>query len=68
MSIDIQINGNLLSLDTPINILALLIDQGYKDKLVAVAINGEFVPRESYNKHMINNQDDIEIVAPMQGG
>lgn len=68
MALKIKINGNSTTLKTPINIETLLSDQGYKDKLVAVAINGAFVAKSSYNEHIINDQDDVEIVAPMQGG
>ncbi len=64
----IKINGKKSQINNPINVNDLLLKHGYKDKLVAVAINGDFVPRSSYDDFLINEQDDIEIVAPMQGG
>lgn len=54
--------------DTDISLTYLLTDQGYDGKLVAVAINGDFVPKSSYGDTVIHNNDTIEIVAPMQGG
>ncbi|OVE78039.1 thiamine biosynthesis protein ThiS [bacterium F16] len=35
---------------------------------IAVAINQEFVPRSSYDSVTLKEGDDLEIVAPMQGG
>lgn len=64
----IILNGKPLTLDTPQSIAALLIDQGYTGKIVAVALNGEFVPKKNYSEHSLQNNDRIEIVAPMQGG
>ena len=65
---DIILNGANVTFEHPVNIEQLLSEQGYTGKLVAVAVNGTFVARESYADHMISNQDQIEIVAPMQGG
>jgi len=65
---NITLNSDTIELDKPININEFLLSQGYADKMVAIAINGSFVPRSSYKEHLINENDDIEIVAPMQGG
>ncbi len=58
----IEYKGNAPSVTT------LLKKEGFADKKIAVAINGQFIPKSSYNEHIINENDDIEIVAPMQGG
>lgn len=47
---------------------SLLQSEGYDGKLVAVAINGAFVPKKQYADTTIKDGDKIEIVAPMQGG
>ncbi len=65
---EIILNGEIIEVKNTMNINELLQSQGYKNKMVAVAINGSFVPKSSYEAHIINNKDDIEIVAPMQGG
>lgn len=64
----ITINGQKNELKKSATITELLEQQGYSDMLVAVAHNGNFVPRETYNNVHIIENDDIEIVAPMQGG
>ena len=64
----ITLNGEKVALDSPLNVNALLSTQGYEGKLVAVAVNGHFVARSTYGDHIINDNDDVEIVAPMQGG
>ena len=64
----ILLNGKPLELEDKINVKDLLEQKGYEGKIVAVACNGEFIPRGSYTETMIQNNDKIEIVAPMQGG
>ncbi len=64
----ITLNGNVLEIEGTVSIANLLMCKGYGDKLVAVALNGEFMPREKYDDYILQNKDKIEIVAPMQGG
>ena len=64
----IIINGEPQTIDTTLTIEKLLADNSYNGKLVAVALNGEFLPKTSYAATNINEGDKIEIVAPMQGG
>lgn len=35
---------------------------------VAVAVNQHFVPRTHHAQHVLKAGDQVEIVAPMQGG
>jgi len=64
----IILNGQPLTLDDSVSITDLLIDQGYDGKVVAVAINNNFVPKSSYPEQKIQDNDRVEVVAPMQGG
>lgn len=64
----IILNGQPLTLDDRVSITDLLIDQGYDGKIVAVAINNNFVPKSSYAQTELQDNDRVEIVAPMQGG
>lgn len=64
----ILLNGKPLELETEIDINNLLKATGYKDKIVAVAVNGNFVAREFYDETLVKSNDKIEVVAPMQGG
>ena len=40
----------------------------YSDGKVAVAINGEFVPRSRYDSVQLKDGDAVEVVAPVGGG
>ena len=45
-----------------------LIQWGFGDIKIAVAINGEFVPRSTYANRQLQNGDLIDIVKPVGGG
>jgi sulfur carrier protein len=65
---DIILNGKTLAVEGITDIATLLKAKGYDGKLVAVALNGQFLPKEKYKQTELSPQDKIEIVAPMQGG
>lgn len=68
-NITISINGESYSFSSEFfSIDKLLESEGYTGKTVAVALNGHFVPKSTYNKHVLKKGDQIDIVAPMQGG
>lgn len=49
--------------------LAELIDEaGYGSARVATAVNGDFVPARARSATPLKSGDQIEIVAPRQGG
>ncbi len=64
---NIRINGQIKHSAAP-DIAGLLIAEGYAGKTVAIARNGEFVPRSQHTSTLLTEGDEIEIVAPMQGG
>ncbi len=41
---------------------------GFSDARVATAVNGDFVACDARAKQMLNDDDQVEIVAPRQGG
>ncbi|MES2824338.1 MAG: sulfur carrier protein ThiS [Pseudomonadota bacterium] len=45
-----------------------LVQWGFGETKIAVAINGEFVPRSTYNLRAIVADDQIDIVKPVGGG
>ena len=65
---EIILNGEAFKISENTNINALLSSHGHKDKMIAIAINGNFITKSSYETHIIKANDEIEIVAPMQGG
>ncbi len=64
----IIINGKEKSFKTPLNMQQLLEEEGYSEMTVAVARNGAFVPKGNYAELILESGDELEIVAPMQGG
>jgi sulfur carrier protein len=63
----IVLNGEERTIDSA-TISELVIELGYENKIIAVASNEVFVARRDYKDTEIQDGDDIEIVAPMQGG
>ncbi|OXT02514.1 thiamine biosynthesis protein ThiS [Notoacmeibacter marinus] len=50
------------------DLAALLAEMDYADRLVATALNGEFVPKDERKSAALADGDRIEILAPMKGG
>lgn len=61
-------NGKKESFPEKISLRDFLKEKGYEDSFYAVAVNCEFVPRSEYATKEIGEGDEIEVVAPMQGG
>ncbi|MCE2460731.1 MAG: sulfur carrier protein ThiS [Pseudomonadales bacterium] len=68
----ISVNGELTELNgldgEPPRLDRVLVDLGYKDRKVAVAVNETFVPRTSWAERTIGTGDRLDVVAPIQGG
>lgn len=62
----IQLNGDSIQIPSE-SLQTVLADFALKT-VFAVALNGEFVPREHYSGITLKNGDQLEIVSPMQGG
>ena len=45
-----------------------LAELGFGGRIVATAVNGDFVPARKRAETALSEGDRIEIVAPMQGG
>ena len=63
----ISLNGNTHELEagTLADALTML---GYGDAVIATAVNGQFVPTNVRSDLHLSDGDEIEVVAPMQGG
>lgn len=64
----ITLNGQPKSFEAPLNLYDILEQEELIGMMIAVAQNGTFVPKSEYETTTIKDGDDIEIVAPMQGG
>lgn len=62
------LNDNPLTLPQKMSLQELLQHLKIENSAFAVAINRTFVAKLEYATTFLNEQDCIEIVAPMQGG
>lgn len=68
MKMQVQLNGEVFTVESGITIAQLLQHQKLDAESVAVAVAESFVPRHAYATTPICEGQSIEIVAPMQGG
>jgi sulfur carrier protein len=64
----LQIIGKPHEIAPTPNLQDLLHQLGYEPQSIAVAIDGQFVPRHQYTTYILHDQQALEVVAPMQGG
>ena len=64
----ITLNGKPHALDGQTSIVALLASLDINPKQVAVAVNGEVVPRDTWATRTVSEGDAIEIVRAVGGG
>ena len=68
----ISVNGQLTELngfaEQMPRLDRVLVDLGYRDRKVAVAVNETFVPRTAWADQIIESGDRLDVVAPIQGG
>ncbi|MEM6407978.1 MAG: sulfur carrier protein ThiS [Pseudomonadota bacterium] len=63
----LQLNGT--PIEAQVQTLAdLLTAQGYGEARVATAVNGTFVSAPMRATYSLNDGDQVEVLAPMQGG
>lgn len=68
MTIELSVNNESVSLTSKTLLSDALQKWGYGESKIAVAINGEFVPRSTYSERELLNGDQIDIVKPVGGG
>lgn len=68
MNIQISVNNEPLEIAADTLLSAALTSWSYGDSKIAVAINGEFVPRSTYSERLLKQGDLIDIVKPVGGG
>lgn len=65
--LNISINGSNREFEKTVS-LSEIVEQHKGNGPVAVALNGEFVPRSEYSRLTIKDGDLIDIVSPVGGG
>lgn len=68
MTIELSVNNETKTLAAKALLSDALQQWGYGETKIAVAINGEFVPRSTYPERELFNGDQIDIVKPVGGG
>jgi thiamine biosynthesis protein ThiS len=64
----LKVNGKDVGLKSKISIKDYLISQNYDVTKVAVELNGEIVPKVTFESIFLNDSDKIEIVCFVGGG
>ena len=66
--IQIYINGKKKNINSNCNLIDILKEYSLINKLVAVEINQEVIPKSRYKTFTINKNDKIEILELIGGG
>lgn len=64
----ISLNGVEQHVEQPMSVAALLAENGYADRKVAVEINREIVPKSLHAERVIRDGDTVEVVHALGGG
>jgi sulfur carrier protein len=64
----VLINGKKETVRQATNIDELLKELGYERESVAVAKDGNFVPKQQYQGLVLEEDMELEVLVPMQGG
>jgi thiamine biosynthesis protein ThiS len=67
-SITLTINGRERRLPGELSLPALLSELGVDRRMVAVAHNGDVIPRATYDDVTLHDGDRIEVVRMVGGG
>jgi sulfur carrier protein len=65
---NITLNGKPHELDGAVDVITLLKSLNVKPEQVAVAINGEVVPRREWPRTGVSEGDAVEVVRAVGGG
>jgi sulfur carrier protein len=64
----IIVNGAAREVSATADLAAALTELGFGEAVVATAVNGEFVPLSARSTTRLAAGDQLEVLAPMQGG
>jgi thiamine biosynthesis protein ThiS len=67
-TISLTLNGKPRNLPGETPLLDLLAELGVDVRLIAVAHNGDVVPRDTYERVVLRDGDSIEVVRMVGGG
>ena len=64
----LSVNGEVMQVERDCALAVALAHWGYSELEIAVAINGEFVPRSTYASRQLADGDAVDVLSPVQGG
>jgi len=64
----IIVNGAARDVSALADLTTALAELGFGEAVVATALNGEFVPLTARSSTTLAAGDQLEVLAPMQGG
>lgn len=64
----IVVNGEMKTIRNATNVEELLKELGYERESVAVANDGNFLPKQQYKTLVLKDKMELEVLVPMQGG
>jgi sulfur carrier protein len=64
----VELNGERIELDSQPTVAALVERTGARKRGVAVAVDGEVVPRSEWDDTEVADGQRVEIVGAIQGG
>jgi len=64
----ISLNGIERQIDPTTSVAALLAENGYAERKIAVEVNREIVPKSAHAQRLLNDGDRVEIVQALGGG
>jgi len=66
--LQIVVNGEMKTIRQATNVEELLKELGYERESVAVASDGNFLPKQQYRTLVLKDNMELEVLVPMQGG
>lgn len=66
--IELSLNNTPTTVPANTSLSDAIVSWGFADSKIAVAINGEFVPRSGYSDYRLQPGDEVDIVKPVGGG
>jgi sulfur carrier protein len=66
--VQVTVNGATTDVDPTFTVGALIAARGEAPRRVAVALNGEVVPRSRWESTALTDGDSLEVLAPTAGG
>jgi sulfur carrier protein len=68
MTVQVTLNGVATEVAEDTTVAALVAERGGRHDRIAVARNGDVVPRSSWAATRLSPGDDLEVLAPTAGG